>query len=318
MPFGMVEWSFSPLLPQARLHPEPSPPRGRGIGALQALRRAPALLLPLLVLACDESRKESSPGGGSAREGASAQNVASAAASASAPAEESLGHEGSRQLHPVHLEGRSKRSVYLDGESRGLSQSPINIVSSRTVAGHHNVHLHYKTSREHVANLGHTVKVSVDPGSSLEFDGREYDLAQFHFHTPSEHLIDGMTYPMEMHIVHTLRGEPETYLVVGVLFKEGRKNPLLKTLLAAVPGNVGATVDIEDVRLDAGILFSESEHYYHYEGSLTTPPYTESVTWLVLRNVHTASPEQIETINRFEGDNARHIQQLQTRTVDVN
>lgn len=222
-----------------------------------------------------------------------------------------------RGFHEVHV-GEVSTTRYLSEESTGVRQSPINILTYATTQGQHAVRLHYQTSREHVTNLGHTVEVEMDPGSSLDFDGNAYDLVQFHFHTPSEHLIDGVTYPMELHLVHTLRGDPSHYLVVGVLFKEGQVSPLLKTLLAAAPGEVGRRVDVADVKVDAGELFAADEHYFHYEGSLTTPPYSESVKWLVLRRIHTAAPEQIGALNAIEGNNARHIQKLRSRAVDEN
>ena len=96
--------------------------------------------------------------------------------------------------------------AYIDTEDNGDLQSPINIISSQAVPGHHQVVVHYQPSGQRIANLGHTVEVFYDEGSSLEFDGQNYQLQQIHFHTPSEHLIDGITYPMEMHMVHTLEG----------------------------------------------------------------------------------------------------------------
>ena len=195
------------------------------------------------------------------------------------------------------------------------SQSPINIVTSRAVPGRHKIKFHYQSSKEHVDNLGHTVKVTYDAGSSLEYDGQTYDLVQFHFHTPSEHLLDGVTYPMEMHLVHAEHGRPEHLLVVGVLFKEGESNRLLDDLIADVPAHPGEHAD-RDAKLDASSVLKRGEGYFHYEGSLTTPPYSESVTWLVLDQVHDASAEQIEALNRIEGNNARHIQATRARLID--
>jgi carbonic anhydrase len=195
------------------------------------------------------------------------------------------------------------------------SQSPINIVTSRAVPGKHRIKFHYRSSKEHVDNLGHTVKVTYDSGSTLDYDGRSYDLVQFHFHTPSEHLIDGVTYPMEMHLVHAEQDHPEHLLVVGVLFKEGKPNRLLENLIANVPEHAGEHAD-KDAKLNARSVLKRGEGYYHYEGSLTTPPFTETVTWLVLDQPHDASAEQIEALNRIEGNNARHIQSQNARLVD--
>jgi carbonic anhydrase len=199
--------------------------------------------------------------------------------------------------------------------AEGRSQSPINIVTSRALTGRHKIKFHYQSSREHVDNLGHTVKVTYDAGSTLDYDGHSYDLVQFHFHTPSEHLLDGVTYPMEMHLVHAQHDRPEHLLVVGVLFKEGEPSPLLDKLLVDVPAHAGEHADNE-IELDASSVLKRGEGYYHYEGSLTTPPYSESVTWLVLDQVHDALAEQIEAMNRIEGNNARHIQDQRARLVD--
>lgn len=209
-------------------------------------------------------------------------------------------------------------TVYYAVESNGEAQSPINIVTSEAEPGHHELTVAYRPSREHIANTGHTVKVTYDPGSSLTFDGKTYDLEQFHFHTPSEHLLDGTTYPLELHMVHALRGEPGKYLVVAVLFKQGAADSLIAELIAAAPHQPGANKDDDSVQLDVSSMFGVSDGYYHYEGSLTTPPYAETVTWVVSRRVHEASGSQIEALNVLEGNNARHIQALQSRHVDVN
>jgi carbonic anhydrase len=246
-------------------------------------------------LAKTEAAPESAPKTEAAPESAPKTEAAPAAAS------ENAEHKVVEYLLPEIAERRS--------------QSPINIVTSRALPSRHKIKFHYQSSKEHVDNLGHTVKVTYDSGSSLDYDGRRYDLVQFHFHTPSEHLLDGVTYPMEMHLVHAEHGKPEHLLVVGVLFKEGDPSPLLDKVLVDVPSHAGEHTD-NDVELDASSVLKRGEGYYHYEGSLTTPPYSESVTWLVLDQVHEALAEQIEAMNRIEGNNARHIQDQRARLVD--
>lgn len=223
--------------------------------------------------------------------------------------------EAQADSHDSEASDDQSPSYLFPERSEGESQSPINIVSARTVPGKHKIKFHYRSSKEHVDNLGHTVKVTYDAGSSLEYDGKSYDLVQFHFHTPSEHLLDGVTYPMEMHLVHAQHDHPQHLLVVGVLFKEGHANPLLEKFIVDVPAHAGEHVD-GDTKLDASAVFEKGEGYFHYEGSLTTPPYSETVTWLVLDQPHDASAEQIEAMNRFEGNNARHIQEQRARLID--
>lgn len=238
---------------------------------------------------------------------ASAASPLAAASPGAAPATAKPA-EAEASQHPA--------SNYLFPEAtEGQSQSPINIVTARSVPGKHKVKFHYQGSKEHVDNLGHTVKVTYDSGSSLEYDGQSYDLVQFHFHTPSEHLLDGVTYPMEMHLVHAQHDHPEHLLVVGVLFKEGNPNGLLDKLIADVPEHAGEHAD-KEAKLDASSILRKGDGYFHYEGSLTTPPYSETVTWLVLDQPHDASAEQIEAMNRIEGNNARHIQDQHARAID--
>jgi carbonic anhydrase len=144
---------------------------------------------------------------------------------------------------------------YLAAESgHGGRQSPINIVSARAQEGTHQIRVRYVDSREHVSNLGHTVQVAFDEGSFLDFDGVSYALRQFHFHTPAEHLVDGVTYPMELHLVHVGREDASRFLVVGVLFREGQPNATLGDLITAVPGHAGERVD-RDTRINATTFF---------------------------------------------------------------
>lgn len=218
----------------------------------------------------------------------------------------------------VHAVESADNIIYMAAEENGNAQSPINIITSNTVPGQHQVALHYLPSGQHIGNLGHTVEVFYDQGSSLDFDGDNFLLQQIHFHTPSEHLIDGITYPMEMHMVHTLADDPEKYLVIGVLFREGEADENLSSILDVVPEQPGDTRDLPEFSIDATKLLEFSEHYYHYEGSLTTAPYSETVTWLVMKEIHQASPAQLQTLNILEGNNARHIQSLHARQIDSN
>lgn len=219
------------------------------------------------------------------------------------------------------LEDSHRKVGYLTPEDStpehtlGNRQSPINILTSRAKEGQHETELHYRASEEHIRNLGHTIEVDWDAGSSIEFDGKNYELKQFHFHTPSEHLLDGVTYPMEIHLVHVGVDDPEHMLVVGALFKEGEGNPIIDRVLPYVPKKPGGVIDAHE-KLDVSALFGKDDGYYFYSGSLTTPPYSEIVNWLVLDQVFQASPEQIEEIARVEGYNARHIQAPHARMVD--
>lgn len=206
----------------------------------------------------------------------------------------------------------------------GIRQSPVNIVSADSKhTTIHKIIFKYRPSTKTVVNLGHTVQVNYDDGNTLRYEGKMYDFKQFHFHTPSEHLIDGITYPMELHMVHTLKqqgNQTPVYLVVGFLFKEGKANPFLDKFLNAIPDSTGATNHVANEYINMNELLAQAGplHYYHYEGSLTTPPYAETVTWLMVKHILEASPQQIEKLNRIEGNNARHFQQLHGREIDNN
>ncbi|MEL7006114.1 MAG: carbonic anhydrase family protein, partial [Bacteroidota bacterium] len=199
---------------------------------------------------------------------------------------------------------------------------PIFQVFCNNNNGMHQVSTFYKSSKETVAYLGHTVQVEYDPGSIVVFDGKPYDFKQFHFHTPSEHHVDGITYPLEMHMVHTCaHRETDTdkpqYLVISILFKEGEENEFLNEFLSEIPTTEGEVFELPDKFVDVDDLLDHRvDNFYYYLGSLTTPPFTESVNWSILKKIYEASPEQIRKINLLEGNNARHIQAIYGRKID--
>jgi len=215
----------------------------------------------------------------------------------------------------------NEKSDALPGLSHGLLQSPVNILSSRAAGGHHEVaiNLHH-AEPNHLENKGSTIQLDFRPGSSVTFDGREYQLKQLHFHTPSEHQIDGITYPMEGHIVNTIEPktpeDPTLYLVVSFLFRMGDEDSFITGFLDQVPDEEGGEA------LEQGKVYlspndrNPDYEYYHYRGSLTTPPYTETVDWLIVKEIQQASPEQIRRIHLLEGDNARRVQALYGRKVE--
>jgi len=209
----------------------------------------------------------------------------------------------------------------------GQAQSPIDIISDSTMKDSSQfISIKFKTGITAIENLGHTIQLDFGEGSTTMAGGKTYSSKQFHFHTPSEHMIDGITYPMEMHIVNVLKDSGEKknpqYLVIGFLFKMGRENTFIKEFLNAIPREEGKdTLPSGAVRFeDLFLTFPKKEEagYYSYKGSLTTPPYSESVHWIVKKYVLEASPEQISTIEKMEGDNARHVHALYARKVYSN
>ena len=211
----------------------------------------------------------------------------------------------------------------LPGLDHGLLQSPINILSEEATTGGHTITLNFAGEIDMVENLGHTVQLDLEPGNTINMDGRTFEFKQMHFHTPSEHLIDGITYPMEVHMVTTLKDQPEgvltEYLVLAFLVRMGRKNKFIANFIDKIPKEEGGINEVDLSALtdsetsNAANLLKELNSYYHYKGSLTTPPYTESVNWYVMKKIFEASPEQILRINSIEGDNARHVQVRQAQ-----
>jgi len=207
----------------------------------------------------------------------------------------------------------------------GLAQSPINILSFYAEKNsNHKIALTFNDEINAIENLGHTIQLDFSDGSTTTVDGRVYKFKQLHFHTPSEHLVDGMTFPMEMHMVNVSKDQKDSmisvYTVVGILFKMGKENKFIKEFLNAIPAKENEKVKLQPglVKLSdlfAGIPKNDLESYYHYKGSLTTPPFTESVDWIIRKYIFEASPEQVATIEKMEGDNARHVRALYDRKV---
>lgn len=214
----------------------------------------------------------------------------------------------------------------IPGINHGLIQSPINILSTeKHESNGHQITLHFQDEINAVENLGHTIQLDFAAGSTISSGGMSYEFKQMHFHTPSEHLVDGMTFPMELHIVNYIppatKNDMPHYLVIGVLFKMGKENKFISEFLNNVPKHTHTTVKLKQGHVKLHDLFSddlgnELNNFYHYLGSLTTPPYTESVEWFILKHIIEASPEQIYAINEIEGDNARHIQGRYGRVTD--
>ena len=203
----------------------------------------------------------------------------------------------------------------------GTSQSPINIDDSE-IEGEAPFSIDYGTSslriafNQHVDNIvdnGHTIQINVDEGSTFTVSGKVYQLKQFHFHTPSEHTIDGQHFPLETHFVH--QSEDESLAVVGVLFKEGSENPSFASIIANLPQTKGESKQLEDEILQLHLHVPQDNGAYFYSGSLTTPPCSEDVQWLVLRAHPNLAAEQIEAISSVIGPNNRPVQTLNNRQV---
>ncbi len=210
----------------------------------------------------------------------------------------------------------------------GTLQSPINILTNQSQNGKHRIKLNFDGKINKVENLGHTVQLDFKPGTNVKYENNIYEFVQLHFHTPSEHLIDGVTYPMEMHIVNKLKSSKhltdsiQKYLVIGVLFKMGESNKFVEEFINLIPVHNHEEIEISEDLVHLQDIFNQrvmpkDSSFYHYDGSLTTPPYTESVNWFVLKQILTASLNEVQKINSIEGNNARHVQALFGREIKI-
>jgi carbonic anhydrase len=169
---------------------------------------------------------------------------------------------------------------------------------------------------EHVAdaiNNGHTVQVNYGEGDTLTVGGEAYQLVQYHFHAPSEHTVNHQHFPMEMHLVHrNARGE---LAVIGVLIKEGAHNAAFDPIWKNLPVTKGVERHLEHVVVDVDALLPTRRTTYRYDGSLTTPPCSESVKWFVMTTPIALSHEQIGAFTALFQGNSRPVQSLNGRVV---
>jgi len=196
--------------------------------------------------------------------------------------------------------------------AHGHEQSPINI--SQFMKGDlPDLQLSYNPTPLHVVNNGHTIQANYGDGSGMTVGNDVYYLKQLHFHTPSEHYLDGAPYPMEVHFVHMSHdGE---LAVVGAMMKVGANNQTIDAIWQNIPA-AGGEKHIESVEISAADLLPASLDYYAYEGSLTTPPCSEGVKWHVLKEPIELSAAQLTAFQQLFPVNARPIQALHGRVVE--
>ncbi|UXN05658.1 carbonic anhydrase [Bartonella sp. HY761] len=199
----------------------------------------------------------------------------------------------------------------------GKNQSPIDIQEIHESSEKSPIKIHYEITADELVNNGHTIQVSPKNADDyLTFKGEKYFLKQFHFHVPSENTILKRSFPLEAHFVHaTKEGK---LLVLAVMFNEGEESKSFKQILSSIPEEHDKTVDVgEEIDLDD--MIPNTEHYYHFDGSLTTPPCSEGVTWIVLKDTKTIGKDQVEALAKIlKHHNNRPIQPLNDRKVDEN
>ena len=195
--------------------------------------------------------------------------------------------------------------------STGTRQSPIDIRGGIAV-DLEPIKFDYRPSGFSVIDNGHTVQVNVEPGNSITITGKRYELVQFHFHRPSEERVNGRQYDMVAHLVH--KDVDGKMAVVAVLLDRGSAQAIVQAVWNNLPLEKGDEVHA-GTRIDLSQLLPEDKRYYTYMGSLTTPPCSEGVLWMVMKQPVPISVEQVAIFSRLYPMNARPIQQADGRLI---
>lgn len=237
-----------------------------------------------------------------------ALTVGATGAQAASGHHSSWGYEG--DVGPSHWGHLDEAYAACD---MGTQQSPIDVSTKAAIPAElADVAPNWSPTPLDVVNNGHTIQVNAAEGSSVEVNGKTYNLAQFHFHHPSEHVVDGTPYPMEVHFVH-MAPDGKSAAVIGVFFEEGAANPAIEAIWNVMPHHEGEVSN--DATVDPNALLPSDLTYYNYAGSLTTPPCSEIIDWVVMKQPITVSAEQIAAFAELFPMNARPVQELNRRKV---
>jgi carbonic anhydrase len=258
------------------------------------------------------------PEGGDAKKGASSAPAGKPDAHAASAGKDGKkdGHGGGTQTAHWEYDGAMGPENWgkeFPTCGRGKSQAPLNIKGPFEKV-RFSVAPDYKQGQLKIVNNGHTIQVNVPAGSKVRIDGRPFDLLQFHFHRPSEEHIDGKPSAMVIHFVHkNAEGE---LAVLAVMLREGNENPGIKTLWTHAPKAEGPEVVPDGVMFNPVNLLPREMDFFHYDGSLTTPPCTEKVKFYILKTQVNVSKEQMAEFP-FKM-NARPIQPTNGRPIYTN
>ncbi|KAI4300344.1 hypothetical protein L6164_033733 [Bauhinia variegata] len=188
----------------------------------------------------------------------------------------------------------------------GDMQSPIDLSSSRVkvIPKLRPLKIKYKSFNATITNRGHDIAVfwRGDAGS-IRMNGTNYYLQQCHWHSPSEHSINGRKYDMELHMVHVSPNKNKI-LVVAALYKIGQPDPFLSTLEKEIVHMVDEEAERVMGEIDPSEIKMEGKMYYRYIGSLTTPPCTQGVVWILDKKIRTVSKVQVKLLRHAVHDSA--------------
>ena len=199
-------------------------------------------------------------------------------------------------------------------ECAGLVQSPIDIVRANTVkATLPDIGINYENFPVKIVDNGHTVQVNASKGK-IQYRGEDYTLKQFHFHAKSEHKIDGQAKPVEVHFVHQ-NEKTKALIVLGVMVKGGgTHNAEFEKYLTAFPAQKNQEVTRTET-INPAAMLPTNKKYYTYTGSLTTPPCSQGIHWVVFKDDVVVSDVQLQKFQKAYDHNARPVQPVGSRTV---
>lgn len=196
----------------------------------------------------------------------------------------------------------------------GLQQSPIDIVAP-IKSQLPPIKFNWAKGADTIVNNGHSIQLNFAPGSTLMVGDKKFNLVQVHFHRPSEHMVAGKSFPMEAHFVHAAESG-SGLAVVGVLMSTGKPNAAFAKIVATMPANEGPPVKADPGFNPNGML-PKKLSYYRYSGSLTTPPCSETVEWLLLTTPITVADTDVAAFAKLYPLNARPVQRDNRRFVLV-
>ncbi|KAK4799830.1 hypothetical protein SAY86_025195 [Trapa natans] len=203
----------------------------------------------------------------------------------------------------------------------GMSQSPIDISSrSAIILRDSNVfQTCYIPGDAIIRNRGHDISVWWELGKagSILFNGTSYSLQQCHWHSPSEHSIDGSRYDMELHMVHF--GPANEIVVISNLYHSGSPNGFLSHVSGQIQSLIDKKEEMPIGAVDPRHIKEDGKNYYQYTGSLTTPPCSQGITWIINQKVLTVSSDQVDLLRQavfdYAKENARPLQPINGRQV---
>ena len=196
----------------------------------------------------------------------------------------------------------------------GKLQSPIDIRGAKP-AKLPPMKFNYQPSALSIIDNGHTIQVNYAPGSFIVVGGVRWELVQFHFHHPSEEKIDGKAHEMVAHLVH--KNAEGKLAVVAVLLDKGGASELVDTLWKNIPHEKGKEVAVASTSIDVTSLLPENRDYFTFQGSLTTPPCSEGVTWFVLKAPVKIADDEVAAFAKVYPLNARPVQPLNGRAIQT-